>query len=202
MWRKQNQKMFILLTRNVSMMKIFVSGKCSFHSADGLWKEAETLAQMFLLNNSVTWRHEKYADNIHKTNLHAFGFVEMCTCYITGNMWWFGFFWLFLFLTSTFLRAGENIDIKLSCIRTAKLITSLCCYLLTPETAFIFQKLNKTGIIWLWFSSIWNGRSSGSESELFIHLSKVEACLKAEIVHPVLLSSGEKKQQPTKWSFL
>lgn len=113
-----------------------------------------------------------------------------------------GFFWLFLFLTSTFLRAGENIDIKLSCIRTAKLITSLCCYLLTPETAFIFQKLNKTGIIWLWFSSIWNGRSSGSESELFIHLSKVEACLKAEIVHPVLLSSGEKKQQPTKWSFL
>jgi len=97
MWRKQNQKTFILLTWNVSMMKIFVSGKCSFHSADGLWKEAETLAQMFLLNNSVTWRHEKYADNIHKTNLHAFGFVEMCTCYITGNMWWFGFFYCFCF---------------------------------------------------------------------------------------------------------
>lgn len=54
---------------------------------------------------------------------------------------------LFLFLTSTFLQTGEIIDIKLSCIRTAKLITSLCCYLLTPETAFIFQKLNKTGII-------------------------------------------------------
>jgi len=61
-----------------------MSGKHSYlfitvlSCVDSLWKELEIFAQMRLPKNFVTWRHEKYADVIHKINSQTLGFLVLC----------------------------------------------------------------------------------------------------------------------------